>query len=191
MTRIEYIVKRLNQALGEAELPETNFTRYGICTKITGRFNQSTVGSSYVWDVLRNDWVFFSAHRPIIYHVLSSENIIPMEFEDDINSVYHFTTALIFDRKLEYSDSQIVEWFKRRFLFFNSISDQMTASIGGNFDAEISNISYTSEQNYFAEYPVTSENYTPQVGCIKIEWSVNLNYNACGKAPQCEYENFC
>lgn len=191
MTRIEAVIKNLNKFIGKSEFPNVNFTRYGICTKITGKFNQSANASSYIWDVLKNDWIFFSANRPILYHVLTNENILPTEYPDEICSVYKFMTTLIYDKSYEYSASQIAEWLKRIFLAFNSDADAFSTQISGNYTADLSHISYESEQNYFSEFPITSENYTPAVVCIKAEWAAILNYNACAKLPKCEYENFC
>lgn len=191
MTRIEAVIKNLNKFFGEAGLPHINFTRYGICTKITGKFNQSENALSYIWDVLKNDWVYFSANSPILYHVLTNENILPTEYPDEICSIYKFTTTFIYDRSIEYSSSQVAEWLKRRFLDFNSDADAFSTQISGNYTADLSHISYESEQNYFSEFPITSENYTPDVVCIKTEWTATLNYNACSTVPKCEYENFC
>ena len=98
MTRVESLINKLNFILATNELPNLHFIKHGICTKVTGKFNQSTVGSSYVWDVLGNDWVFFSANKPIIYHVLNYEKIDKTNFDDDISTNYNFSTVLIFDR---------------------------------------------------------------------------------------------
>ena len=189
MTRVESLIAKFNSQLGTSELPNLHFAKHGICTKITGKFNQSTIGSSYVWDVLGNDWVFFSAYKPVIYHILNYEKIDQTDYDDDIETNYNFSTVLIYDRN-GLSDSQIVEWYKKRFLEFVEFADTISAQISGNFDAEIQQISYQSEQNYLSEYPVTSENYTPAVGCIRIEWVLNLQYNNCVNA-NCETETYC
>ena len=189
MTRVESLINKLNYILATNELPNLHFIKHGICTKVTGKFNQSTVGSSYVWDVLGNDWVFFSANKPIIYHVLNYEKIDKTNFDDDISTNYNFSTVLIFDRN-GLSDSQVVEWYKKRFNEFVELAENIAPQIVGNFDACLFSINYQSEQNYFTEYPITSEKYTPAVGCIKIDWELNLQYNNCITAF-CQTENYC